>query len=506
MPEALARLKERMATVAGLRHASDVLSWDQETMMPPGGIASRAGALAALERVAHDLGASSEYGRLLEAAEAEAANRGLEAGSDDARLLWRARKDFEQERKLPTAFVGELRETEARGNQVWQEARRANDFAMFAPVLERLVSLQRQKADYFGYDDHPYDALLDLFEPGSKTADIRRVFDDVREQTVPLVHAIAARAGTVDDACVRQHFPTEAQWDLARDISRQFGYDFNHGRIDPSAHPFTTDFGADDVRFTIRDEEGFFNPAFFAAAHECGHALHALGVPARYYGTSLWGHTSSGIAESQSRLWENLVARSRPFWRYYLPRARESFPAQFAAVDAEQIYRAVNKSTPSLIRVEADEVTYNLHIMLRFDLEIGLVAGEVQVRDLPRLWRDKMEEYLGIVPPTDAEGVLQDIHWSLGAFGYFPTYALGNLMSVQLYDAANRALGDVAGQVERGEFAPLLGWMRDNVHAVGNRLLPGEALERATGQRLNAAPYVAYLRRKYGELYGLSAG
>lgn len=506
MPEAMARLKERMGTVAGLRHASGVLSWDQETMMPAGGIESRAGALAAVERVAHDLGASPEFGRLLEAAEAEFANRGAHPDDEDARLLWRARKDFELERKLPTAFVGELREAESRGEQVWQAARRANDFAMFAPQLERLVSLQRRKAGYLGYADHPYDALLDLFEPGSKTADIRRVFDEVREQTVPLVQVIAARADRVDDACVRQHFPTDAQWDLARDVSRQFGYDFAHGRIDPSAHPFTTSFGADDVRFTIRTEEGFFNPAFFSAAHECGHALHALGIPARFYGTSLWGHTSSGIAESQSRLWENLVARSRPFWRYYLPQARAHVPAQLADVDAEQLYRAVNKSAPSLIRVEADEVTYNLHIMLRFDLEIALVAGEIEVRDLPRLWRAKMEEYLGVAPPTDADGVLQDIHWSAGLFGYFPTYALGNLMSVQLFDAASRALGDVSGQIERGEFAPLLGWMRQHVHSAGNALLPEEALERATGQRLSAKPYVAYLRTKYSELYGLATG
>lgn len=505
MPDTLKQLKERMSTVAGLRHASAVLSWDQETMMPSGGIGSRAGALAAVERVAHELGTSPEYGRLLEAAEAGFANGAMETDNDTARLLWRAREDFERDLKLPNAFVGELREAEARGNQVWQEARRANDFARFAPYLERLVALQRRKAAYLDAGTHPYDALLDLFEPGAKTAEIRHVFDEVRERTVPLVRAIAARAGAVDDACLRQQFPLDAQWTLARDVAERFGYDFTHGRIDPSAHPFTTDIGADDVRYTIRAEEGFFNPAFFASAHECGHALHGLGIPARFYGTPLWGYTSSGIAESQSRLWENLVGRSRAFWRFYLPHVRRHFPRQLHGVDAEQFYRAVNRSAPSLIRVEADEVTYNLHIMLRFDLEVGLIAGEIAVSELPTLWRAKMHDYLGITPPTDADGVLQDIHWSAGLFGYFPTYALGNLMSVQLYDAARRTLGDVEGQLERGEFAPLLAWMRQHVHAAGNSLFPGEVLERATGQPLSAAPYLAYLRAKYGELYGLES-
>lgn len=504
MPEALDGLRERLVTIAGLRHASSVLAWDQEVMMPPGGIGSRAAALATVGRVAHELSTSLDYRRLLEAAEAEVANGGFGPESDEARLVWRAHRDFELDVKLSPGFVAELRETEAVANRVWQEARDANDFPRFAPYLERVVNLQRQLAGYLGYAEHPYDALLDLFEPELTTAEVRQVFAVLRERTVPLVRALAARADAVDDAILWQPFPEEAQWALAREVSARFGYDFTHGRIDASAHPFTTNFGPDDVRFTIRMREDHFAPGFFAAAHECGHALHSLGLPARFYGTPLWDHTSSGIAESQSRLWENLVARGRSFWHYFLPRAQAVFPQQLGAVTVEQFYRAVNRVRPSLIRVDADEVTYNLHIMLRFDLELALIEGTVAVADLPRWWNEKMEEYLGVTPVTDAEGVLQDTHWGSGLFGYFPTYALGNVMSVQLYEAAHAALGDLTARIARGEFAPLLGWMRDHVHAAGNAFLPQDVLERATGQRLTAEPYVTYLTTKYGDLYGLT--
>jgi carboxypeptidase Taq len=335
------------------------------------------------------------------------------------------------------------------------------------------------------------------------TAEVRRVFADLRAQTVPLVRAIAANAGAVDDACLHQTFDEGAQWALARDLTERFGYDYSCGRMDRSAHPFTSSFGPDDVRLTVRLQPDFFNPCFFAAAHECGHATHAQGVPERFVGTPLDGSASSGIGESQSRLWENLVARGRDFWRHYYPRVRETFPAQFGGVSEEQVYRAVNKAGPSLIRVEADEVTYNLHIMLRFDLEVALIEGTLGVAELPARWNERMADYLGIEPPSAALGVLQDIHWGSGLFGYFPTYALGNVMAVQLYDAARRAGAGTPEQLAKGEFAPLLGWMREHVHALGRKFPPQVVLERATGRRLTAGPYVAYLTEKYGALYGL---
>jgi carboxypeptidase Taq len=500
---ALDALRERMGIISGLNHAGAVLTWDQECYMPPGSVGSRARALGAVGRVAHGLSTSAEYGRLLEAAEAEVANGGLDPDGDEARLVWRARKDYDLDVKLPPEFVAELRQAETIGTQVWQEARKADDYARFAPQLDTLVGLQRRLADYLGYDDHPYDALLDLFEPEMKTADVRRVFADLRERTVPLVRAIAANRDAVDDAVLYQHFDPDRQWALGRELTELFGYDYEHGRMDRSAHPFTTSFGPDDVRLTARVDAQYFGTCFFSAAHEGGHALHGQGVPERFAGTPLAGGASSGIGESQSRLWENIIGRGREFWRHFYPRVREVFPQQFGDVDLEGFYRAVNRSQPSLIRVEADEVTYNLHIMLRFDLELALLEGQLGVADLPRRWNEKMEEYLGIVPPSDADGVLQDVHWGSGLFGYFPTYTLGNVMSVQLYKAARAAHPDLSEQLARGEFGTVLAWMREHVHACGRKYLPQEVLERATGRRLTAEPYVAYLTAKFGDLYGL---
>ncbi len=500
---ALDALKARMATIGELGHAGAVLGWDQETQMPEGGAAGRARAMATVSRLAHEAGTSPEYGRLLEAAEAEIAAAGFDADGDEVRLLRRARRDFERAVKLPADLVAEMSETEALAIQAWQAARKGDDWPRFAPHLEKILGQQRRVADLLGYADHPYDALLDAYEPEMTTADVRRVFSDLRERTAPLVAAIAARGEAVDDALLHQGFEEGEQWALARELTELFGYDYRRGRMDRSAHPFTTTFSVDDVRITVRVQERFFNACFFAAAHECGHALYNQGLPARFEGTPLRGGASSGIHESQSRLWENIVGRSRGFLRGFYPRIQERFPEQLGNVDLERFYRAVNKSAPSLIRVEADEVTYNFHIMLRFDLEVALLEGALGVDELPGRWNDLMEGSLGIRPPTDADGVLQDIHWSSGLFGYFPTYTLGNIMSVQLYEAATREQPDLPAQIERGELLPLLGWMRERVHAHGRKFPPQELLERATGRRLTAEPYIAYLQSKFGELYGL---
>lgn len=501
MGEALDALRSKMATVGGLDHAAAVLSWDQEVNMPAGGAGSRARAKAAVARTAHELRTSAEWGRALDAAEAEVAAGGHGADSDEARLVWRARKDYERLTKLPPELVAELRETETLATQAWQGARAADDWPRFAPHLDRVLGLQRRVADLLGPRDHPYDALLDLFEPEMLTADVRRVFGELHERTGPLVRAIAANAGAIDDAPVHQRFDEGGQLALARELTELFGYDYAHGRMDKSAHPFTSTFGQDDVRITVRVQEDFFNTCFFAAAHECGHGLYNQGLPARFEGTPLRGGASSGIHESQSRLWENVVGRDRGFLQGFYPRIQATFPEQLGGVDLERFHRAVNRSAPSLIRVEADEVTYNFHIMLRFDLEVALVEGQLGVEELPARWREKMEEYLGVVPATDADGPLQDIHWGSGLFGYFPTYALGNVMSLQLYEAAVRERPELPAQIAQGELRPLLDWMREHVHALGRKFPPQEVLERATGQRLTAEPYVAYLERKFGDLY-----
>jgi carboxypeptidase Taq len=501
MPSALDALKERLAQIKGLQFASSALAWEQETYMPPGAAASRAQTLGTLSRTAHELFTSQETERLLSTAEAEAQD--LDPDGDDARLLALTRRDYEKSVRLPAPFVAELRRAGSYAVGVWQEARRANDFARLAPHLDTVIRMQREKADYLGYTDHPYDALLDQFEPEMKTAEVRAIFDDLREKTVPLVRAIAERGDAVDDSVLHQPFEDEKQWVLMREVSELCGYDYHHGRIDRVAHPFCSTLGSGDVRITVRTEPNFFNPGFFAAAHETGHALYNQGLPAHLERTPLFGGASSAFHESQSRLWENLIGRSREFWHGFFPRAQAIFPEQLGNVDVETFYRAVNCSTPSMIRVEADEVTYNLHIMLRFDLEVEMLEGDLDIAQLPARWNEKMEAYLGIVPETDAEGVMQDMHWSSGLYGYFPTYSLGNLLSVQLYEAAKQNLPDLAQQITQNDLQPILGWMREKVHRHGRKFLPQELAVRATGQRLTAEPYVNYLQTKYGDIYGM---
>ncbi len=504
MAQAIQALKERLALIHGLHYAGSLMNWEQETFMPEGGAPSRARALGAVSHVAHEMGTSLEFARLLEAAEAEGAAERLEPDSDEARLLWWVRRDFELDAKLPARFVAELSEQTSLANQVWQAARRDNDFARFAPHLEAVTSLQRQLADFLGYGSHPYDALLDLYEPGMTTQETQRIFADLRERTVPLVHAIAARQEAVDSSFLRQHFPEAQQWALARAATVQFGYDYQHGRMDRAVHPFCSGLAPDDVRITVRVDEHLFNACFFAALHECGHALYEQGLPEALQAFPTGRAASSAFHESQSRLWENLIGRSRSFWDYYYPHVQAAFPDQFGSVAQEDFYRAINRVQPSLIRVEADEVTYNLHIMLRADLEIAMIEGSIGIMELPRLWNEKMEEYLGVTPRTDTEGVLQDTHWAIGLYGYFPTYTLGNVLSVQLFEAAQRDQPALLQGIAQGEMGTLLGWMRQHVHSQGRRWLPQELLLRATGKPLDADPYVRYLQTKFSDIYGLA--
>ncbi len=501
MTAALEALKSKMAVISGLRYAGALMGWDQETYMPEGSTAGRARAMSTISRLAHEHATSPEYGRLLEDASHEVAD--MPPDSDESRLIWQARREYDRAIKLPSDLVAEMREAEVTATQVWQACRPENDWQRFTPYLERILEQQRKMADLLGWEEHPYDALLDIYEPEMRTSEVRRVFNDLRERTAPLVSAIADRADEVDDSFLHQHYDEDAQWALSLDLMERFGYDYTRGRMDRSAHPFTTTFAQDDVRVTTRVDPEFFNTCFFAAAHECGHALYNQGLPERFANTPLQGGASSGMHESQSRLWENVVGRSLPFLSAYYPRIQEAFPDQLGGVDLEQFYRAVNRSAPSLIRVEADEVTYNLHIMLRFDLEVAMFEGELGVEQLPARWNEKMEQYLGVTPDTDADGVMQDIHWPSGLYGYFPTYTLGNVISLQLYEAALRNLSDLQKQLENGNTAPLLGWMREHVHAYGRKFPPQDLLERTTGQRLSAEPYLNYLNTKFGAIYSL---
>ncbi len=493
-------LKAILAEIADINHAAALLGWDQQTYMPPGGAEARGQQLATLSKIAHEKFTREEVGQLIEAARTELA--AADPDSDDARLLKVAAKDYDKAIRIPAEFVARMSMAQAAAHEGWMEARSKADFSIFRPHLERLMELGREYVAFFPPADHPYDILLDGYEPGMKTAEVQAIFASLRQEQVNLLQAIAA-APQVDDAFLHQPFDVQKQWDFGVEVVTKFGYDWQRGRQDKSPHPFTTNFSIHDVRITTRFMENFLPSALFGTMHEAGHAMYEQGINPAYERTPLASGASLAIHESQSRLWENLVGRSLPFWEHFYPRLQAYFPAQLENVDLMTFYRGINKVQPSLIRVEADEATYNLHIMLRLELEIAMVEGSVEIKDLPELWNSKMEEYLGVTPPNDAQGVLQDIHWSMGLLGYFSTYALGNLISAQWWQHIRQAIPNLDEQMRAGQFEALLQWLRENVHQHGRKYEPQELVERVTGSKITAEPYLAYLREKYSFIYNL---
>jgi carboxypeptidase Taq len=494
-------LKDRLNDVHNIRTAMGLLGWDQQTCMPPGGTGTRAAQMGTLSKLAHELFVSAETGRLLAQAEAEGA--GLDYDSDAAALLRAARRDYDLEARLPTELVVETARTTALAFEEWHQARAAGDYGRFAPWLRRIVDLARRRADALGYPEHPYDALLDEFEPGMRASQVAAIFDELKTALVPLVHAVAGQADRVDDAILKRDFDEGRQEEFSRQVAARLGYDFTRGRLDRSAHPFSQGMGRGDVRITTRYERNWLPGALFGTIHETGHALYEQGVAPELDNTLLGTGASLGIHESQSRLWENLVGRSRGFWSYYFPALKACFPEALQGVDAEAFYRSVNRCGPSLIRVEADELTYNLHIIIRFEMELGLLSGAIGIDDAPAAWNERYRDYLGLTPPDDRQGILQDVHWSGGSIGYFPTYTLGNLMSVQFFDQAVAERPGIPAGIERGEFGELLGWLQDRIHRHGRKVLPAELVRRVTGGPLRTGPYLGYLRRKYAGIYTL---
>ena len=498
--EKLQQLKNLLGEVWDISMAAAVLGWDQETYMPPGGSEARGMQLSTLSRLAHTKFTSPQIGELLAELEPEAAN--WDPDSDEARLIKVTRRDYDKATKVPSDFVAEVARVASEAQVAWREAKEKSDFSKFEPYLARIVELRRQYANFFAPYEHVYDPLLDDFEPGLKTADVQRIFDALRPQQVALIKAIAEKP-QVDDSFLHQHYDEKKQWDFGVEVITKFGFDWERGRQDKSAHPFTTSFSVNDVRITTRIVPDFLGTGLFGTMHECGHALYEQGVDPVLERTPLGHGASLAIHESQSRLWENLVGRSRPFWEHFYPRLQEYFPAQLGNIDLETFYKGINKVEPSLIRTEADEATYNLHIMLRLELEIALMEGSVEVKDLPEVWNEKMREYLGVTPPDDAHGVLQDIHWSMGALGYFSTYALGNLISAQWWERMHEDIPNLDEQIRAGNFADLLGWLREHIHRHGAKFEPQELVKRVTGSEIDPAPYMRYLKTKYGEIYNL---
>ncbi len=499
-------LKRRMAETSALNNAAAVLGWDQQTYMPTGGGAARADQLTALSKVIHQIATGRETETLMEAAEREA--KDLDPDDDDAAYLRVARRDFDRAAKMPEELVARIARVTTLGYEAWHEARAASDYGKFAPWLEQILDLSRETAQLRGYKESIYDALLDEYEPGMTAADVKSMFEAIKPASVALVKAVAALGpDAVDDSVLKRDFDEARQEAFGKAVVSALGFDWTRGRQDRAVHPFCTSFTRGDVRITTRFERNFLPAALFGSMHETGHALYEQGVAARYDGNVLGGGTSLGVHESQSRLWENLVGRSRPFWQAFYPDLQQVFPEQLGSVAPSDWYRAINKVAPSLIRVEADEVTYNLHILLRFEMEMALLEGTLSVADAPQAWNAKTEEYLGLTPPDDAQGILQDVHWSGGGIGYFPTYSVGNLLSVQLFEAANDALGgEINAQIARREFGPLLGWLQENIYQYGRKHDPKALVQRVTGRPLDPAPYLRYLQVKFGDVYGSVSG
>ncbi|MEW6279162.1 MAG: carboxypeptidase M32 [Candidatus Eremiobacterota bacterium] len=497
----IAELKKRLSTVWDLKSASNLLSWDQQTYMPPHGADSRARQLATLDRLAHEILTGDETARLIEDATREV--NGAASDSDEACLLRVARRHYDRGAKVPAHLVEEFSRTCSLAHEAWVEARRSSDFPLFAPHLSRILELCREMAECRGYPEHPFDSLIDEFEPGATASEVRAMFDEMRPRLVALVQAVEGSGVRVDASLLHQRFDVTRQTAFARFLAEEIGYDFKRGRQDVSAHPFCTSFSAHDVRITVRYLERFVSAAIFGALHEAGHALYEQGSPDRFNHTPLRGGASLGLHESQSRLWENLVGRSRPFWRRYFPKLASFFPEQLHGYSVEDFYRAINRVEPSLIRVEADEVTYNLHIMVRFELELEMLEGKLAVKDVPEAWNHRYEQYLGVVPANDSAGCLQDIHWAHGILGYFPTYSIGNVLASQLWEQISRDLPDLEAHLEAGRFDPLRGWLVDKLHSQAKKFLPKELVQRVTGSPLNCQAFLGYLERKFGDIYGL---
>jgi carboxypeptidase Taq len=499
--QAYTELLRRVREAALLESCAGLLGWDERTYMPHHGSAHRAEQMALLARLTHEMLTAPILGELLAVVESSPLVR--EADSDASANVREIRRQYDRAVKLPKELVEELARVTTRAQQVWQEARQANDFAAFQPWLEKVVALLRQKAQAIGYKNVPYDALLDEYEPGATTAEITTLFAALRGDLVPLVSAISASGRRPRRELLEREYPIEQQQRFGREAAAAIGFDFDAGRLDVTTHPFCSGIGPGDCRITTRYNVRHFNESFFGILHEAGHGIYEQGLPAEHFGMPLGTAASLGIHESQSRLWENQVGRGRPFWKHFFPRAQQAFPAALGDVALDDFLFAVNDVRPSFIRVEADEATYNMHIILRFELEQALVSGDLKPADVPAAWNEKFAQFFNLTPPTDAQGCLQDIHWSMGGLGYFPTYTLGNLYAAQFMEQARRDIPDLDADFRAGRFQGLKGWLNENIHRAGQRYRAGELCKRVTGRSLSHQPLMAYLRGKYGPLYTL---
>jgi carboxypeptidase Taq len=504
----LAPLAGRLLEVQRINSAAAVLSWDQETYMPAGGGAARAEQIAALQGIAHEKLISPETERMLGAwldlDTGVPLERDGELWDESSRALLReVWRDYSRAKKLPSTFVIRLSRECSLAQQAWAEAKARSDYKAFLPHLSIILTLKREEAQYQGFETSPYNALLDAYEPGSTIAALTPLFGQLKARLVPLLKRIQDSPTQIDDGFLYHAYDQARQVEFGRLVLIAMGYDFEKGRLDLSAHPFTTSFHPTDVRVTTRVHENDLPSCLFSCIHEGGHGLYDQGLDPMHYGTPLGESVSLGIHESQSRMWENCVGRSRAFWQFFYPILQATFHHQLRGVNVEQFYTVINRVKTSLIRVEADELTYNLHIMLRFEIEQDLIEGKTTPDELPEIWNAKMKDYLGITPSNDGEGVLQDVHWSMGGFGYFPTYTLGNLYAVQFYDQAKLEIPHIEDEIAAGQLMVLQRWLGQKIHRWGRTFTPDQLSQRVTGVSLSPEPFLRYIERKYGELYRL---
>jgi carboxypeptidase Taq len=484
---------------ADLNNAAAVLGWDQETYMPPKGFNARGRQLATLATAAHEILTSERYGRIL-----EQLGEAAELDEDAKTNVKCSREDFEKAQKLSPEFVEAMAKQSSASFEAWIAAREAKDYGRYAAELGKMIALKKEQAERYGYEAHPYDALLDDYEKGGTVAVLDPVFEGVKRDLPPLLERIAAKGG-VDDSFFHKHYPKEAQFQFSLEILKAMGYDLEAGRQDYSEHPFSTSFAPTDVRVTTRVDEKNIASLLWSSIHEGGHALYEQGLPEVQYGLPLAQATSLSIHESQSRLWENGVGRSLPFWNHFFPLLQKRFPDQLKDCSAETWYRGANKVQPSLIRTESDELTYHFHVLIRYEIEKALLTGELDPKDLRNSWNEAYQKYLGVTPADDKQGVLQDVHWAHGSFGYFPTYSLGSFYAAQFLEKATAEIKDLDSQFEAGQFGQLLSWLREHVHQYGRRYRSEELCKRITGQGLDFQAFLRYAEQKFGGIYNLSA-
>lgn len=498
--KAYEELVTRCREIHTLGACEALLYWDERTYMPRGGAEGRSKQAALLSGIIHEKFTGPRIGELLSTI--EGSNLVSNPESDEAVNVKELRRDYDKQVKLPKDLVEELARVTSLAQGIWGEAREKSDFSHFLPKLKEVIALKFRQAEAYGYDTEPYDALIDDYEPDATCEDISAVFASLRDELVPLVHAIVESGKHPDMSIIENDFPVDLQEKFGKESSAAVGFDYTTGRIDISTHPFTTGIGPGDVRITTRFNPKHFGQSFFGTLHEAGHGMYEQGLPDEHFGTPLAESVSLGIHESQSRMWENLVGRSLPFWKHFYPKAVDTFPS-LNGVKLDDFYFAINDVRPSFIRVEADEVTYNLHILLRFEIERDLFAGKIKAEDLPAIWNSKFKDYFGIEPSNDTDGCLQDIHWSAGLFGYFATYALGNLYASQFFAKAKEEMPDLEDKFASGNFSELKDWLRKNIHSQGKRYRAGDLVEKITGEPLSHQAMMTYLKAKFSELYGI---